>query len=61
MKQQKYSPWTCIKETTTDITLSPPVSTEYAENPEPVLQKTEYAAVEIQHMNIHHSHRNSNR
>ena len=32
---------------------------DYGENLEPVLQKTEYAAVEIQPMNIHH--RNSNR
>ena len=37
-----------ITETTTNITLSPPISTDYAENPEPVLQKIEYAAVEIQ-------------
>ena len=28
----------------------PPVNTDYAENPEPVLQKTEYAATEIQPM-----------
>ena len=35
------------------------MSIDYAENLEPVLQKTEYATVEIQPMNIHH--RNSNR
>ena len=48
MQQQKYNPWIYITETTTDITLSPPVSIDYAENPEPVLQKTEYAVAEIQ-------------
>jgi len=37
----------------------PPVSTDYVENPEVVLQKTEYAAAKIQPMDIHH--RNSNR
>ena len=48
MPQQKYNPWTYITETTTNVTLGPPVSTDYAENPEPVLQKTEYAVAEIQ-------------
>ena len=37
-----------ITETTIDITLSLPVNTDYAENLELVLQKIEYAAVEIQ-------------
>ena len=59
MQQQKYSPWTYITEIATDITLNPPVSTDYAENPELVLQKTKYVAAEIQPMDIHH--RNNNR
>lgn len=42
----EIQPMDNITETTTDITLNPSVSTDYAENPEPVLQKTEYAAVE---------------
>ena len=57
MQQQKYSLWTCSKETTTDITLSPLVSIDYVENPELALQKTEYAATKP--MDIYH--RNSNR
>ena len=48
MQQQKYNPWTYIIETTTNITLNPLVSTDYAENPDPVLQKTEYAIAKIQ-------------
>ena len=44
MQQQ---PWTYITEKATDITLSSPVRTDYAENPEIVLQKTEYATAEI--------------
>ena len=44
MQQQ---PQTYITEKTTDITLSSPVRTDYAENPEIVLQKTEYATTEI--------------
>ena len=59
MQQQKYNPWTYITETTTNITLSPPVSTDYAENPEPIMQKTEYATAKIKPMDMHH--RNSNR
>ena len=59
MQQQKYNPWTYIIETTTDITLSPTVSTDFAENPESILQKIEYANAEIQPMDMHH--RNSNR
>ena len=59
MQQQKYNPWTYITETTTNITLSPPVSTDYAENLEPIMQKTEYATAKIQPMDMHH--RNSNR
>ena len=47
MQQQKYSAWTYITEIATGITLNPPVSTDYVENPEPVPQKTEYAAAEI--------------
>ena len=47
MQQQKYRAWTYITEIATDITLSPPVSTDYAENLEPIPQKTEYAAAEI--------------
>ena len=46
MQQQKYSPWTYNIETTIDITITP-VNTDYAENPEPVLQETKYAATEI--------------
>ena len=38
---------TYITEKAIDITFSPPVRTDYAENPEIVLQKTEYAAAEI--------------
>ena len=44
MQQQ---PWTYITEKATNITLSPPVRTDYAKNPEIVLQKIEYAVVEI--------------
>ena len=47
MQQQKYSPWIYIIEKATDISLSPPVRTDYAENPEIVLQKTKYVAAEI--------------
>ena len=35
------------------------MSIDYAENPEPVLQKTEYAVAKIQPIDIHH--KNSNR
>ncbi|KAM3739408.1 hypothetical protein ACB098_08G022200 [Castanea mollissima] len=59
MQQQKYSPWTYMIEIATDITLSSPVSTDYVENLELVLQKREYATAEIQPMDIHH--RNNNR
>ena len=48
MQQQKYNPWTYITETTTNITLGPLVSTDYAKNPKLVLQKTKYAVAEIQ-------------
>ena len=58
MQQQKYNAWTYITEIATDITLSPPISTDYAENPEPVPQKTEYAAAEIEPMDIHHKNNN---
>ena len=44
MQQQ---PWTYITEKATDITLSSPVRTDYAENLEIVLQKIEYAVTEI--------------
>ena len=44
----EIQPMDNITETTTNITLSPLVSTDYAENLEPILQKTEYAVVEIQ-------------
>ena len=37
MQQQKYNPWTYITETTTNITLSPHISIDYAENPDPIL------------------------
>ena len=47
MQQQKYNPWTYNTETTIDITITL-VSTDYAENPKPVLQETKYAATEIQ-------------
>ena len=47
MQQQKYHPWTYITETTTNITLGPLVSTDYAKNPKLVLQKTKYAVAEI--------------
>ena len=40
-RQQILQPWTYITEKATDITLSHPVRTGYAENPEIVLQKTE--------------------
>ena len=46
-RQQILQPWTYITEKATDITLSHPVRTDYAENPKIVLQKTEYAATEI--------------
>ena len=36
----------------------PLVSTNYAENPEPILQKTKYAATEIQPMDIHNRNNN---
>ena len=59
MQQKKYNPWTYITEIATDITLNPPISTNYAENPEFVRRKTEYVAAKIQPMDIHH--RNSNK
>ena len=37
----------------------PPVSTNYADNPEPILQKTKYAATEIQPMDIHNRNNNN--
>ena len=37
----------------------PPVSTNYADNPEPVLQKTKYAATEIQPVDIHNRNNNN--
>ena len=40
-RQQILQPWAYITEKATDITLSHPVRTDYAENPEIVLQKTE--------------------
>ena len=60
MQQNKYSPWTYNTETktATDITITP-VSTNYEENPELVLQKTKHVATEIQPMDIHQ--RNNNR
>ena len=47
MQQQKHSPWTYITKKATDTTLSPPVRTDYVKNPKIVLQKIEYAVVEI--------------
>ena len=44
----EIQPMDNITETTTNITLSPLVSTDYAENLEPIPQKTESAVVEIQ-------------
>ena len=46
-RQQILQPWTYITEKATDITLSHPIKKNYAENPEIVLQKTEYAAAKI--------------
>ena len=46
-RQHILQPWTYITEKATNITLSRPVRTDYAENPEIVLQKTEYATTEI--------------
>ena len=46
-RKQILQPWTYITEKATDIRLSHPVRIDYAENPEIVLQKTEYAAAEI--------------
>ena len=40
-RQQILQPWIYITEKATDITLSHPVRTDYAENLEIVLQKTE--------------------
>ena len=40
-RQQILQPWAYITEKATDITLSHPVRTGYAENPEIILQKTE--------------------
>ena len=56
-RQQILQPWTYIIEKATDITLSHPVRTDYAENPEIVLQKTEYAAAKIHPC----TYRNSNK
>ena len=55
----EIQPWTYITEIAIDITLNPPISTNYAENPEFVRRKTEYVATKIEPMDIHH--RNSNR
>ena len=52
MQQQKYNPWTYITETTTNITLSPPVSIDYAENPEPVLQKQNMQQQKYSHITV---------
>ena len=43
-REQILQPWTYITEKATDITLSHPVRTDYAKNPEIVQQKIEYAA-----------------